>query len=330
MEASFPMNSSWQIFVRKWFVLFCSLGILVPAALVGCNGSASLDTPQNSGKLARVLCTTGMVGDMARAILGPEVEVVVLMQAGVDPHLFTPSPRDMAQMATVDAIVFSGLHLEAGLAGYLEKMVSQKKRTYALSTGLTKEDGLIEVATGLYDPHFWNDLPLWGKSAHGLALKLSQWNPDQAEQYSQRAEQYDQQMQQLHQESLILVKDIPEQQRILITAHDAFGYFGRSLGFEVAAVQGISTNSEASVKKIEELVKRIVSKKIPAIFSESSVSDKAVRAIIEGCIRQSYPLKLGGTLYSDALGPPGSGAETFTGMYNSNVKTIVNALKQQQ
>ncbi len=295
--------------------------------ITGCDFEHSVDNSQVSAGLKHVLCTTGMVGDMAQAILGPEVEVTVLMQSGVDPHLFSPSSKDVSKMASADAIIFSGLHLEAGLAGYLEKMVAQKKRVYALSTCLSKEDGLIEVATDLYDPHFWNDLQLWQKAASGLAKELSKWNPDQTEQYTQRAEKYTEMIQQLYEQSKTEIEQIPESQRILISAHDAFEYFGRSLGIEVAAVQGISTNTEASVKKVEALVERIVSQKIRAIFAESSVNDKAIRAIIEGCAQQGYSLKLGGTLYSDAMGPPGSDAETFPGMYRSNVQTIVNALR---
>jgi len=295
--------------------------------MCGCNFEHSVEDSQVSADLKHVLCTTGMVGDMTRAILGPEVEVTVLMQSGVDPHLFSPSSKDVSKMASADAIIFSGLHLEAGLAGYLEKMAAQKKRVYALSTCLSKEDGLIEVATDLYDPHFWNDLQLWQKAAGGLVKELSKWNPDQAEQYTRRAEKYTEMIQQLYEQSIKDIEQIPESQRILISAHDAFEYFGRSLGIEVAAVQGISTNTEASVKKVEVLVERVVSQKIRAIFAESSVNDKAIRAIIEGCAQQGYSLKLGGTLYSDAMGPPGSDADTFPGMYRSNVRTIVNALR---
>ncbi len=300
---------------------------IIVSMLFGCTDNASLTTRQSSGGLKHVLCTTGMVGDMAQAILGPEVEVTVLMQAGVDPHLFTPSSKDVSKMASADAIIFSGLHLEAGLSGYLEKMVAQKKRVYALSTGLTKADGLIEVADELYDPHFWNDLQLWQKAAGGLANELSKWDPEHSGQYAERATEYARQIQLLYEQSLAEIEKIPEPQRILISAHDAFEYFGHSLGIEVAAVQGISTNTEASVNKVEALVARIVSQKVRAIFAESSVSDKAIRAIIEGCARKNYSLKLGGTLYSDAMGPPGSDADTFAGMYRSNVKTIVNALR---
>ena len=293
----------------------------------GCEVEPADNNSAITKELRHVLCTTGMVGDMAKAILGPDVEVTVLMQSGVDPHLFTPSSKDVSKMASADAIIYSGLHLEAGLAGYLEKMVAQNRRVYALSTCLSKEDGLIEVADGVYDPHFWNDLQLWQKAAGGLANELSKWNPGQAEQYVRRAEKYRIMIQQLYEQSLTQIGQIPESGRILISAHDAFEYFGRSLGLEVAAVQGISTNTEASVKKIEALVERIVSQKIPAVFAESSVNDKAIRAIIEGCAQRGYSLKLGGTLYSDAMGPPGSDAETFAGMYRSNVRTIVEALR---
>ncbi|TWT63899.1 Periplasmic zinc-binding protein TroA precursor [Rubinisphaera italica] len=299
-----------------------------PLFAFGCNGTSNTETGSTEPRpLKIVLCTTGMVGDLVSAILGPEVEVNVLMKAGVDPHLFTPSPRDISLMSQADAIIYNGLHLEAGLSQTLEHMEQNKKQfVYALATGLTTEDGLIEVAAGKYDPHFWNDLELWQVAARKFADSLGERYPDQAEAYNARAAQYCDQIQLLLDTSREQIEVIPENGRILISAHDAFEYFGRSLGLEVAAVQGISTNAEASVKKVEVLVSRVVDNRIPAIFAESSVSDKSIQAIIAGCKQRGFDVQLGGTLFSDALGPAGSGAETFPTMFAANVKTIVDAL----
>ncbi len=304
------------------------LAVFGSLIIVGCNGTSGTETESTEPRLLKtVLCTTGMVGDLASAILGSDVKVNVLMKAGVDPHLFTPSPRDISLMSQADAIIYNGLHLEAGLSQTLEHMEQNKKQfIYAIATGLTTDDGLIEVAAGQYDPHFWNDLELWQVAARKFADSLGERYPDQAEAYKYRATEYCFHLQELLESSRAKIEMIPKNRRILISAHDAFEYFGRSLGLEVAAVQGISTNAEASVKKVELLVSRVVDNKIPAIFAESSVSDKSIQAIIAGCKQRGFEVQRGGTLFSDALGPVGSGAETFPAMFKTNVETIVKAL----
>jgi len=270
-----------------------------------------------------------MVGDLVQAVVGPEVDVQVLMSPGVDPHLFTPSPRDISQLSMADAVVYNGLHLEAGLSQTLENLEEDSGRlVYSLATPLANSpEGLIRVGGEQFDPHFWNDLELWQQAATGFANKLAEEFPDDAARFQANAEAYNQKLAELLIKSQEQITAIPTERRILISAHDAFEYFGRSLGLEVAAVQGISTNTEASVKKVEQLVSRVVENRIPAIFAETSVSDKAIQAIIAGAKQQGFDVQLGGTLYSDALGPAGSGAETFPGMYEANVKTIVEALK---
>ncbi|MCA8989272.1 MAG: zinc ABC transporter substrate-binding protein [Planctomycetaceae bacterium] len=298
-------------------------------ALAGCTGPSAPSGNLEAGKsLQKVVCTTGMVGDMVQEILGPEVEVQVLMAPGVDPHLFRPSPRDIAALSQADAVFYNGLHLEAGLSSTLENMAKDQKRlVYAVSEGLTAEDGLIEVGGSQFDPHFWNDLELWEKAAGNLAIRLGEYQPELKAEFEKRAARYQEKLNGLLMASREAIGAIPESQRVLISAHDAFEYFGRSLGLEVAAVQGISTNTEATVGQIEKLVTLIVERKIPSIFAESTVSSKAVLAIISGCKQKGFEPQLGGTLYSDALGPPGSGAESFMGMYESNVQTISSALK---
>ena len=310
-------------------MLAVGFALLLSVTLPGCDPASETPANQADGSarpLKRIVCTTGIVGDLVRSIAGPDVEVQVLMGPGVDPHLFSPSPQDVEQMATADAIVYCGLHLEAGLASYLEKLSAKNDRVYELAQGVTQEN-LIPVGGGQYDPHFWNDLELWMQAAEGFANVISKWNPAQADQSQARAKAYLAMLQKLQKDSRQEVSAIPQNRRLLITAHDAFEYFGRTLGLEVAAVQGISTNTEASVKKVEEIVSRVVNENIPAVFAESSVSDKAIRAIIEGARQQGHDVEPGGVLYSDTLGPEGSGAETFEGMYRHNVDTIVSGLK---
>ncbi|MEZ5951086.1 MAG: zinc ABC transporter substrate-binding protein [Planctomycetaceae bacterium] len=320
--AVFPRSSGHQNGLKVFLLLFSGFGL---ACLSGCWESPSAHS--SSPRVFRnILCTTGMAGDMVAEVAGPDVSVQVLMGPGVDPHLFSPSPQDVEKMALADAIVYSGLHLEAGLSAYLERLSRKNPHVYALADGIADRDQLIRVAHELYDPHFWNDLELWQAAALSLGEKLAEWNPEQATGYQSRAAAYAARLAELQEWGRSEIARIPESRRILITAHDAFGYLGRSLNIEVEAVQGISTNTEASIRTIEDLVEAIVTRQIPAIFSESSVSDKSVRAIIDGCQRRGHDLKLGGVLYSDALGPPGSGAETFVGMYRSNVNAMVSGL----
>ncbi len=308
-------------------MLLCALVVILPGCLGGKSSEsreAEANGPQRGIRV--LLCTTGMVGDMARAVAGPDVEVQVLMGPGVDPHLFSPSPQDVEKMARADAILYSGLHLEAGLAAYLERLSRKNPRVHSLSDGLQSTERLIPVGGALHDPHFWNDLELWIEATLSLGRKLGEWDPPRAEAYQARADVYATELQELLDWALTETARLPEENRILVTAHDAFGYLGRSLNLQVTAVQGISTNTEASVRKVEELVELIVTRKVPAIFSESSVSDKPIRAILDGCRRRNHPVRLGGVLYSDTPGPPGSGAETFLGMYRTNLETILEGL----
>lgn len=308
-------------------LLLCAFTVWCSGCLGG-NTSESREGAANGPRrgLRVLLCTTGMVGDMARAVAGPEVEVQVLMGPGVDPHLFSPSPQDVEKMARADAILYSGLHLEAGLAAYLERLARKNPRVHALSDGLQSTERLISVGGAMHDPHFWNDLELWIEATLALGRKLGEWDPANADAYQTRAEEYAAELQTLLEWAVAETDRLPEENRILVTAHDAFGYLGRSLNLQVHAVQGISTNTEASVRQVEQLVDLVVKQRVSSIFSESSVSDKPIRAIIDGCRRRNHPVRLGGVLYSDTPGPPGSGAETFLGMYRTNLETILQGL----
>jgi manganese/zinc/iron transport system substrate-binding protein len=303
-------------------VLLC-LAVLV---LSGCGrgGQSSAATP---GPIRTIVCTTEMVADLVRGVAGPDVSVIALMGPGVDPHLFSPSPQDAERLAQADVIVFTGLNLEAGLGNYLEKLSQKNRRVYALASGITSRERLLQVAAGQFDPHIWNDLDLWGECALGLATQLATWQPELAEQYQERGAAYHQQLQELLQQSRAQIAQIPPERRLLVTAHDAFAYLGRSLGLEVAAVQGISTNTEVSVRRVEQIVDLVRQRQVPTIFAEASVNEKPVQAIREGCHRQGHTVKLGGTLYSDTLGPSGSPAATFAGMFATNVQTIVEGLQ---
>ena len=273
----------------------------------------------------RVVCTTGMVADVLRNVGGPHVEVKQLMGAGVDPHLYKVSPDDMAQMKRADLIFYSGLHLEGKMTDQFESM-SHRKPTFALTVQLAA-DRILKSDSGFPDPHVWFDVGLWSETVEFARDVLVRLDPPHAGDYNEAAKTYREELGQLDAECREKLASIPEQQRVLVTAHDAFHYFGRAYDVEVKAIQGVSTASEAGVRQINDLVSFLVERKIKAVFVETSVSERNIRALVEGCQQAGHTVEVGGELFSDAMGDPGTPAGTYTGMVRHNVDTIVKALK---
>ena len=277
--------------------------------------------------LVNVVCTTGMVADLAANIGGDRVVVTGLMGPGVDPHYYKASQGDLARMTAADLVLFNGLFLEGKMEEIFTKMARRKK--VLAVTGSVPEDALRrspELA-GSYDPHIWFDVSLWSQTIEGVVLSLSEVDPEGAVIYSENGARYRRELEALHQWVIDQVAQIPENGRVLITAHDAFGYFGMAYGIEVVGLQGISTVAEYGVNDVTQLVDQIVARKIKAIFVESSVPARSIEAVKEGCLDRGFQVEIGGTLYSDAMGGPESGADTYIGMVKSNVNTIVGALK---
>ena len=306
----------------KWAIVVC---MAIGAAGCG-NGKKQAD----SGRF-RVLATTGMVGDMIRNVGGDKVEVDVLMGPGVDPHLYKASPGDVSKINRADWVLYSGLHLEGKMAEIFEN-VARKKPTLAVGD-LVDQTALLRALPGMSnvanapDPHIWFDVSLWSSSLKGIADFCAKNDPANAEFYMANAKTYADALAKLHEEVKTTIATIPESRRVLITAHDAFRYFGRAYGIEVRGIQGISTESEAGVAEVVKLVDLMVARKIPAVFVESSVSQKNIQALIEGAKQRGLPAKVGGSLFSDAMGAAGSPEGTYEGMIRHNVKQIVSALK---
>ena len=273
----------------------------------------------------RVVCTTGMVADVLRNVGGQHVEVKQLMGAGVDPHLYKESPHDESQMKAADLIFYSGLHLEGKMADRFERM-SHRKPTFALTARLP-ENRILKSDSGFPDPHVWFDVGLWSETVEFAREVLVKFDPPHAGDYNQAAQKYRDELKQLDDECRKHLASIPEEQRVLVTAHDAFHYFGRAYDVEVKAIQGVSTASEAGVKQINELVAFLAKRKIKAVFVETSVSERNIRALVEGCQQAGHTVEVGGELFSDAMGEPGTPAGTYIGMVRHNVETIVKALK---
>jgi manganese/zinc/iron transport system substrate-binding protein len=269
----------------------------------------------------QVTCTTGMVADLARNIGGERVSITQLMGDGIDPHLYKASPGDVKQLSGADAVFYSGLHLEGKMTDVFPKMKC-KKPVYPVAEFIPKDKTIDDEDK--HDPHVWFDVSLWSVASEAVEKVLCEFDPPNAADYQNRGQAY---RAELAEYARTQIATIPADRRVLVTAHDAFRYFGRAYNLEVRGIQGISTESEAGVREVNELVDFLVVNKIKAIFIESSVSDKNVRAIIEGCASRKHDIVVGGELYSDAMGKPGTPDGTYTGMVRHNVDTIVKALK---
>ncbi|MBL9122944.1 MAG: zinc ABC transporter substrate-binding protein, partial [Planctomycetaceae bacterium] len=254
-------------------------------------------------------CTTGMVADLARGIGGDRVAVVQLMGPGVDPHLYTATPRDVDALNEAQVIFYSGLHLEGRMTEIFERL-ARRKSTFAVTASIPR-DRLLEVSPGTYDPHVWFDVKLWALGIETVCSALTQVDPAHAAEYAARAHELAARYRDLDAYCRAQAETIASARRVLITAHDAFHYFGRAYGFEVESIQGISTDSEASVSQINALVDFICQRQIKAVFVEHSLNERNMRALIEGCQARGHDVGIGGELYSDALGPPQSPAGDY-------------------
>ena len=273
----------------------------------------------------KIVCTTGMVADLVVRVGGAHVQVDTLMGEGVDPHLYKASTGDIQKLDAAEAIFYSGLHLEGKMGDLFVRMARQKP-TFAVTEGVD-EARLLAVDGGQHDPHVWFDVGLWAETVGVVRAALAQYDPAHSADYTAAAERYRAELLDLDAECRRLLEQIPSERRVLVTAHDAFGYFGRAYGVEVRAIQGISTDSEAGVREINELVAFLTTRKIKAVFVETSVSDRNIQALVEGCVARGHPVMIGGSLYSDAMGASGTIEGTYVGMVRKNVQTIVSALR---
>jgi manganese/zinc/iron transport system substrate-binding protein len=269
-----------------------------------------------------------MIWDIARIVGGEHVEVIALMGPGVDPHLYKASEGDVAALQNADVIFYNGLHLEAQMGGVLERMNDIGVQTVAVTDKIDRT--LLNAPPefeGNYDPHVWFDVTLWMKAVEQVEETLTEVDPAHKSDYEANAEAYLKELDSLHHYVLDEANQVPAEQRILITAHDAFNYFGRAYGFEVRGLQGISTEAQAGTADVQALADFIVEKQIPAIFVESSVPQRTIEAVQAAVHAQGFNVAIGGQLYSDAMGSEGTPEGTYIGMVKYNIDTIVSALK---
>ena len=303
-------------------VVFCVLGS------TGC-GPASTDTADlSSSSSINVVATTNLVGDLVRSIGGDHVNVTSLMGPGIDPHLYKASEGDVARMAGADVIVYAGLHLEGKMVEIFEQMGHRGKETVAVSDGIQRTD-LIESEAfgGNYDPHIWFDVALWKDAARNLAERLTEINAINTESYAANLDGYLSRLDSTDVWVRSTIGTLPVADRVLITSHDAFGYFGRAYEFEVYGLQGISTVSEAGTGDVQNLSTMVAERRIPSMFVESSVPPRGIEAVRQAVRAKGFDVRIGGSLFSDALGALGTPEGEYTGMVRFNVSTIVNGLK---
>lgn len=274
----------------------------------------------------RIVATTGMIADTARRIGGSHVEVKALMGPGVDPHAYRQTRTDITAMTRADMVLWHGLYLEAQMEDFLVKLGRRRMSIPVADT--MPRDLLISHADyeGRFDPHVWMVPELWSNVAQGIARVLSEARPDASEDFAANLATFETELRKLQSYGESVLATVPKSARVLLTAHDAFGYFGQAFGYEVIGIQGISTESEAGLNRISSLVKTLVDRKIGAAFVESSVSDRNIRALIEGAAAQGHTVSIGGELFSDAMGADGSYEATYIGMIDHNITTISRAL----
>lgn len=308
-----------------------TLSVLVLVIVAACSkveGEASHLQRAEDGSKIQVVSTIGMITDVVQEVGGEEVEAIGLMGPGVDPHLYKASQGDMTRLDRADMIFYGGLHLEGKMTEIFEKL-ERSKPTVAVSRGI--DTSLLrsgEDAGGTqYDPHIWFNVKHWISATETIRDALSSYDPAHADLYKDNAEKYIQQLKELDEEVRTAIAEIPQSSRVLVTAHDAFGYFGEAYGIKVMGLQGISTAAEYGSKDVSELRDYLVDNKIKAVFVESSIPTKSMEAVIAGAKEKGHEIEIGGELYSDSLGEPGSDADTYIKMVRHNVSTIVSALK---
>lgn len=305
---------SQRVFFQKIAIFFIGLAALL---MVSAASAAPL----------KAVVTVGMVADVVRAVGGDDVDVTTLMGSGVDPHSYRQTRSDVSLLSRADVIFASGLHLEAQLDELLHKL-GTRKQVVMVADRLDKAS-LIEAEgfSGRYDPHVWMDPSLWADTINIVRDALIKAAPEKENDFIKNANSYEMIIRDLNSKVEATLKSVPAEKRVLITAHDAFGYFGRAFDVDVIGIQGLSTESEAGLQRIETMVSLLVERNINAVFVESSVSKQNVKALIEGAQARGHHVSIGGTLFSDAMGKEGTFEGTYIGMIDHNATTIARGLE---
>lgn len=309
--------------MKKCMVLlsFCLMTVMM---ITGCQKAEQKKTSDT----LNIVATTTMLADLSRVIGGEHVNVDGLMGPGIDPHLYQASAGDVTLMQNADVVVYNGLHLEGKMGEIFQSLTDRGSTVICIEDGLPKDQLLSwEDDSSVHDPHIWFQVSLWKSAAKTVADRLSEADPSHAQAYKKNLEAYTLELEKLDTYIRDRINEIPKDQRVLITAHDAFQYFGKAYGLEVRGLQGISTDAEAGTADVSTLADFITKRKIKAVFVESSVPPKTIEALQAAVKSKGFDVAIGGELYSDSLGGKNSGAETYLLIVKANVDTIVGALK---
>ncbi|MEM6553326.1 MAG: zinc ABC transporter substrate-binding protein [Planctomycetota bacterium] len=293
-------------------------------ALPGC-GNATSDDDSADKKGYTIASTIGMVTDLVAQVAGDRATVNGIIGTGVDPHLYSPTRSDINQLMAADVIFYNGLLLEGKMTDTLIRAGTAGKKVFAV-TELLDDEFLMDDEEGLNDPHVWMDPTAWAKAVEVIRDKLTEYDPAGKDVYAANAAAAIAKLTALDAYAETVLTSVPESSRVLITAHDAFNYFGQRFGYEVMGIQGLSTESEAGVRDIERMVTLLVERDIKAVFVESTVAQDNIKALIEGAKAKGHTVVIGGELFSDAMGEPGTYEGTYVGMIDHNVTTIAKAL----
>jgi len=312
-------------FLYTIFPLPIGFALVCVVWTTGCNtdtNRAKVDTEKPF-----IVATTGMIADAIVELVDTAAVVKELMGPGVDPHLYKATQRDLALLRQADLIFYNGLHLEGKMGEVLEKL-GREKPVFAIADGVPPSRLIqVDAVAGSYDPHIWFDVSIWRGAVTYIKSQLSDTYPELDTFISLRYERYVDSLDDLHTWVQSRISTIPRDKRVMITAHDAFEYFGQAYDIEVRGLQGISTVAEFGLKDVKNLVDLIVYRKVESVFVETSVPSKSLEAVVAGCRERGHDIQIGGTLYSDAMGEPGTPEGKYVGMVKSNVNTIVEGLK---
>lgn len=287
-------------------------------------GKSALKEQKKDSKIA-VICTTSLIFDVVRRVGGERIEARALMGPGVDPHLYRAREGDIHALIAADIIFYNGLHLEGKMGDLLAKM-SSRACVVAVSDCIPKDELRSSEFAGIYDPHIWHDVALWAQVVRFVGEQLANYAPEHAAYFMRNADAYLQELAELQEWLLKTIATIPKSERVLVTAHDAFGYFGASYGFEVVGLQGMSTDAEVGTKDMTDLVSFLVSHRVPVIFIESSIAQRNIEAVQKGCAFRDWPINIGDELFSDALSDGAGPASTYVDMMKHNVTAMIEGL----
>ncbi|BDH60255.1 manganese transporter [Lysinibacillus sp. PLM2] len=309
----------------KSFIQLIVLGIGSVILLSACNSSEEEGANgSNSNDSIQIITTISQIGEPIQIIGGDRVEVKSLMGPGVDPHLYEATQGDITTLQNAEIIFYNGLHLEGNMIEIFSKL-KESKTTLALGESID-ESRLLKDEEGAIDPHIWFDLDIWKDALDNATEVLKEYSPEDADYFEQNKQKYFAQIDELKTEAADKLSSIPDEQRVLVTAHDAFGYFGRMYDIDVIGLQGLSTEDEVGLSDIQSTVDLLIDKQVPSVFVESSINQNSIQAVIEGAAKEGLEVELGGELFSDAMGEVGTEEGTYLGMYRHNVNTVYEGL----